>query len=223
MYSLLTIFLLSFCTLGLYGQKQHVLPDENFNHTVHTSGDFTISLVAPNILIDSHEGSMPGAGLKLRVFIGKKFSFDSDLVIGRDYLRFGPGMIGIPLWLLASGMGLGLNDVGGETKEDLTSVLVIGAVMVLSGEHFAYHLPVGTSSDFSPYISLLRFKTLNNQPNTESQDEFISNANFAVGIEFNKYVNRFVLSPYADYEIAYNGSGYGFNIGFSVGYYFRAK
>lgn len=223
MYRLFTILLLCLFSLGLFGQKLKVLPDENLNHTIHRSGDFTLSIIAPNVLIDNSEGALPGAGLKLRYFVGKRFSFDTDLAIGRDYLHFGPGLIGIPLWLLASGLGLGLNDVGGDSKEDIASIVVVATVMILSAEHFAYHLPVGTSSDFSPYISLLRFKSLKYIRTPESPDEVVSSPNCAVGIELNKYAGRFVMSPYTDFEIAYDGSGHGFNFGFSAGYYFRSK
>ena len=43
------------------------------------------------------------------------------------------------------------------------------------------------------------------------------------GFEVNRYYKNFVLSPYIDYNISYDGDLYGFNVGIYVGYCFRSK
>lgn len=204
--------------LVFFGQVQDNGDFSRAGFDNHGVKDVSISLVAPNMLLDNRLGTLPGAGLKMRVFVAKRFSFDSDLILGRDYLHFGPGIAGLPLWMLASGAGLGFS---GDNDNSLTEFLIMGALMLLSAEHFAYHAPVAKGLEISPYLSLLRFKQLNDVMDSESPDGTVSSANAAIGLEINKYVRRMVISAYADFETAYNGSGQGVNLGFCVGYYIR--
>jgi hypothetical protein len=46
---------------------------------------------------------------------------------------------------------------------------------------------------------------------------------FASGLQINKYFGRFVLSPYAEYNIGYEDHISGFNIGVYCGIYFPGK
>ena len=46
---------------------------------------------------------------------------------------------------------------------------------------------------------------------------------FATGVQINKYFGRFVLSPYAEYNIGYKDHKYGMNIGVYLGIAFQDK
>jgi len=197
-----------------FGQSPNDSAPQSSNYTSHYSGETSISLIPSNIFLDSYEGSYIGGGLKLRLFVGKRFSFDSDLILGHDFAHFGLGIIGLPLWYIGLHSGFNFNIVD---EQSLKGLLVLGAIMILSGEHFAYHFPVANATDISPYISLLRFKQLKNEQDTVNPDGIVSTTGCAIGIEINQYFRKFIISPYIDYEKTYGIHGYGFNIGISVG------
>jgi hypothetical protein len=113
----------------------------------------------------------------------------------------------------------------GTTEEDytFTEFIIMGVLMVLSVEHFAYHIPYKGYIDISPYVSLLRFRQFTNVANSENADGVEGSACFAVGLEVNKYFKKFILSPYADYSIGYSGPIRGFTCGINFGYYFSYK
>ena len=95
--------------------------------------------------------------------------------------------------------------------------------MVLSAEHVAYHIPVNSTLDISPFMSLLRYKVsykYGDYSNTKYAGEQFS---FALGLEINKYLNRFQLSPYVEYNVGYADHISGFNTGVYCGYYFLRK
>lgn len=222
MKKLYLIFWMCLFSLKFFGQSSEGVNTSAFNTTKHSFGDASVSLICPNVFFDSKQGTFFGGGLKLRMFVGKRLSFDSDLVLGRDYTHFGPGIIGLPLWYIAISSGFNSQHDDGQTQS-LAGFLFMGAVMVLSAEHFAYHIPVGVTTEISPYVSLLRFKQLKQliaPKNDSSNDAF---ANCALGVEINQTIGRFIFSPYLDYEMAYSGISRGMSLGFSFGYYFHAR
>jgi hypothetical protein len=148
-------------------------------------------------------------GLKMRIFLTEKLSFDSDLVIGKNYFHIGPGILGVPLILLSYDSSA---PAGG-----LLGIIMMG----ISAEHIAYHLQLGGKADFSPFVSLLRFKYSNFEDVKADDENIFKHASFVSGIEINKYLNHFVLSPYCEYNISYDGYVRGFNFGFNLGYYFE--
>lgn len=184
----------------------------------HSKWDFSIS-ASPDFLFDTPKGNFFAGGLKFRLFVGQGFSFDSDFMIGRDFLQIAPGIVGIPAILLSTELGFGTE----ENEQSLAEFLIIGALIVLSVEHFAYHIPVRGYIDISPYVSLLRFRQFNNIPVSENPDGYVGSACFATGLEINKYFGKFFLSPYADYNIGYSGKLRGFTCGINFGYYFSNK
>ncbi len=157
------------------------------------------------------------------MFVGKRFSFDSDLMFGKNYLHFAPGLMGLPLWYF--GTDVVLNASGENTDEmeeglPIEMFLLIGAVLILSAEHFAYHFPVHRTTDISPYVSFLRFKNISGleiEGNSEINNSPVA---FAVGLEFNHYLKRFVVSPYVEYDRTYSAGFQGINAGIYVGWYF---
>lgn len=203
-----------------FGQSQNVFESQSPSYNSHHSGDVSISLITPNTFLDSHDGSYLGGGLKLRIFVSNRFSFDSDLILGRGFTRFGPGIIGLPLWYI--GLNSGFNFYI-EDKESLEGILVMGVILILSGEHFAYHLPVSNTTDISPYISLLRFKQQRNEYDLASSDGIESDSGCAFGIEINQYFRKFIISPYFDFEKTYGSHKHGVNFGISLGYYLSNK
>jgi hypothetical protein len=210
-----TIFLLP---VVLVGQKQEIPDQLNSSQTVHSKKDFSIS-ASPGILFNTPKGNIIAGGLKIRVFVGKRFSFDSDIMLGQNFMQLAPGIIGIPAILFGNELGFG----SGEGDNTFTEFIIIGMLMVLSVEHVAYHIPVKGYTDISPYVSLLRFRQFTNVANSENADGVEGSACFAVGLEVNKYFKNFILSPYADYSMGYSGTIRGFTCGINFGYYFSHK
>ncbi len=211
---ILAFFLIPF---GLTGQNQKELNNQNYNQMTHSFGDINVS-ISPDILFNAPHGIQPGGGLKLRMFISKRFSFDGDLLVSRDYVHFGLGLIGIPIWIMASHPGI-------SSEQDFTfkELIAMGACMLLSAEHTSYHIPLGNYMDISPYVSLLRIKTDLTSEHKDTSDDKEYKLAFVTGLELNKYFNRFIFSPYVEYYRCYNGYNSGINLGLYFGLYFPAK
>jgi hypothetical protein len=212
---IICIFLLSVVTVA---QLQDVPGQLNSGQTVHSKKDVSIS-ASPDVLFNTPNGNIIAGGLKIRVFVGKRFSFDSDIMFGRHFMQLSPGIIGIPAILLGYELGFG----SGEEDKTFAEFIIMGVLMVLSVEHFAYHIPVKGYIDFSPYMSLLRYRQFTNVADSENEDGIEGSACFAVGLEINKYFKNFILSPYADYSIGYTGPIHGFTCGINFGYYITYK
>ena len=204
-------------TLTLVSQPDNTEDLHPLNYTVHSRGDASISL-SGNRMMNDPFSSQFGGGVKIRMFLGKRVSFDSDLVLGKDYVHFGPGIIGLPLWILGAELGFSSDEDG-----SFGWFLFELAAMALSAEHIAFHFPVQSNTDISPFISVLRFKQINTDDiNTTPEDNY-AHASFVAGLELNQYFKRFVLSPYAEYNIAYDGYIHGFNFGLNFGYYIPVR
>ncbi len=80
------------------------------------------------------------AGMKFRIYLSGLLSFDTDFMIGDDYFHFGVGIFSLPLILFKC----------------YHPIIFLMAIMAL--EHTAIHLPLSSSFEFSPYVSLLRYK-----------------------------------------------------------------
>ena len=213
---LVLFFLLSTCLVS-YSQFEYYKPDTTKN--IHRSGEFIVS-ASPNVLLKTPNGSQMAAGIKMQLFLGKRFSIDGDLVFGRDYVHLGPGLIGLPLGLLAwsSENGALFGDDG-----SLTEFLFSLAAIALSFEHISYHIPVENNLDIAPYVSLLRYKYAYEYGNYSDPDFIGEQLSFATGVQINNYFGRFVLSPYAEYNIGYKDHISGYNIGIYCGIYFPTK
>ena len=210
-----SIFLLSVVMVAQIQDERELL---NSGQTVHSKIDVSIS-ASPDILFNTLNGNIIAGGLKIRVFVAERFSFDSDIMFGQNFMQLAPGIIGIPAILLGYEFGFGTE----EEDQTFTEFLIMGALIVLSVEHFAYHIPVKGYTDISPYVSLLRFRQFTDVVNSENADGVENSACFAVGLEVNKYFKKFILSPYADYSIAYSGPICGFTCGINFGYYLSNK
>ena len=208
------MFLYSF---SIFSQTKNEAEPSPLSYANHSKGDVSISLSGNRIMNDPF-GSQFAGGVKIRMFLGKRVSFDSDLVFGKDYVHFGPGIIGLPLWILGTELGFSSDE-----NDSFGWFLFKLAAMALSAEHIAFHFPLQSNTDISPYISVLRFKQLTvDDLNAASEDGF-AHASFAAGLELNQYFKRFVLSPYTEYNISYDGYIRGFNFGINFGYYIPMK
>jgi hypothetical protein len=214
---LLIAFLLLTCSCFVtFSQFEYYKPDSTANK--HKAGDFIMS-VSPNLLMNTPNGMQIAGGIKIQVFISKRFSLDGDLVFGRDYLHVGPGLVGIPLGILVLSTGGNSENFG-----DSFTGVIFGALAVVSGfEHISYHIPLSNNLDLAPYISLLRFKYSYEYGNYSNPDFISEQLCFASGIQLNKYFGRFVLSPYAEFDVGYKDHAPGFNIGAYFGIYFKSK
>jgi hypothetical protein len=199
MKKILIVFILFAISEYLPGQTDSNVVFLSGNRTDHIYKDAGFAL-APVLRYNSSEGTSIAGSFKMRMFLGKRFSFDSDITLGKDFVTFGPGLLGIPFWLLGFPSESGDGYRFGE-------LLIIGAMVLLTAEHTAYHIPLKNYTDLSPYISLLRLQAaMNDNPdNPYSGSDKIC---YAFGLELNKYFNKFVFSPYVEYNQAY-GSSYG--------------
>lgn len=211
-FTFLLIATTSFC------QEQITDSSQKINYFAHVAGDFSIS-ASPNILFNTPNGAQFAGGLKLRMFLGQRISFDTDILFGRDYFHAGPGIIGLPLWLLF------FRPQGLNTSDDtpFSEYLFYFVAMVLSAEHIAYHIPVKSVLDISPYMSLLRYKASYKYGDYSNPNYAGDQFSFALGLEINRYFKRFQLSPYVEYNIGYADHISGFNTGVFFGYYFLHK
>jgi hypothetical protein len=177
-------------------------------------GDVSISL-SPNLLCNTPNGVQLAGGFKINAYVCKWISFDADVVAGRDYLHFGPGLIGIPLFLLAKSQGF--------TDFSYPEVLLELFIIALSAEHVSGHIPVNEIVDISPYFSLMRFQFSyddNYNPYSEYAGDQVS---WAIGLQVNKYFNRLYISPYAEINVGYTDHIPRYNIGIYCGYFFYSK
>lgn len=177
----------------------------------HYKGERSFS-VSPNVLIHTPNGVQIAGGFKTRFFVSNRISLDAELVIGRKYIHFGPGLIAVPFLLFQPDA---LNsDYEFDSFGDLFFFL---GFYMLSFEHVAYHIPLKQFADISPYVSLLRFKSAGKDEFPTSENPGAAHLSFATGIEINKYFGRFVLSPYIEYNIGYRDHISGINLGVYCG------
>ena len=213
--AILFLLLLSGITAA-YSQDPGTRVRTSFYPPEHALGDVSLA-VSPNILVNTPNAMQFAGGVKLRMFMGKHVSFDTDLVFGRDYFHAGPGIIGIPVWLLALGSS------GENTEFDsFSQLLFVVVAMALSAEHTSFHLPV-SSFEISPYISLLRYRSAyeyGHYSNTNMTNEQLS---FAIGVELNKYIKKFELSPYVECNAGYKDHRAQVNAGIYCGIYIFNK
>lgn len=211
---IILIFYLATLLPGSICLSQDQINNPRFGIPVHGFGDFSIS-GSPNILINTPNVIQFAGGLKIRLFMSKHFSFDSDLVFGRDYVHGGPGLIGLPLWYVV----LSTLDTDQEI-ESLSNLLFFLVVGVLSAEHLACHIPVQNAVEISPYLSLLRYKSAYEYGIYSDTNRITEQMSLALGLEVNKYFKRFMLSPYIECNIGYEDHKPGLNAGVYCGIFF---
>ena len=187
---------------------------------IHRKHDFSIFLSTAYLSANNPYNPTLSGGIKMRMFLGERFSFVSGFMIGQDHSQWGFGTLGLPLWML--GMEI-LFDENDDIGSEFAKTIFFGIVMLLSAEHMAYHIPVYDNLEISPYVSFLRMKQFSNVESQEHPDGYVGATCLAFGAELNTYFNKFIVSPYVDYNIAYSGDFRGFNIGISVGYYLPTK
>jgi hypothetical protein len=206
---LVFVFALLTCSrLVTYSQFKFDVPVRVPNANEHRKLDVMLT-VSPNMLINTPNGIQAAGGFKLQIFLNEHISADADIVLGNEYIHTGPGIIGLPLGLLASVIGL-----NGLHFEE--SLFLLGFI-ALSVEHTSYHIPVSNDMDISPFISFLRYKVA--RPYSYSIDplRIDEQLSFATGVQINKYFGRFMLSPYAEYNIGYKDHLSGANVGVYFG------
>jgi hypothetical protein len=213
---LIWISLFVFSCFVTYSQFEFYNPEAT--RTQHMLGDKILS-VSPNILINTPNGLQMGGGIKIQAFLGKRVSLDADIVFARDYYHFGPGILGIPIAMLT----FSDNNLTDEEGSSLSEMLFYVAAMALSFEHISYHIPLKNYTDIAPFISLLRFKNAYEHGNDSNPEFAGQQVSFATGVQLNKYFGKFVLSPYAEYNIGYKDHISGINIGVYCGFNFIKK
>jgi hypothetical protein len=215
-FLLICFLFMGYSCLVTYSQFEYYKPDTTRNE--HRKGDFMVAL-SPNLLLNTPNGAVIAGGLKIQVFISRRFSLDADLVFSRDYIHGGPGLIGLPIGLLVLSTGMESESF----SESLTG-LVVGVIAVAAAfEHISYHIPLKSNLDISPYVSILRYR-YSYKYGVYSDPDFVGEQlSFASGVQMNKYFGRFVLSPYAEYNVGYRDHIPGYNFGVYFGMYFINK
>jgi hypothetical protein len=211
-----------FTVFVLKGQPKYNPDFPVAGESFHAFGDAGIS-VSPTFIISNMHDPVLAKGLRMRLFIGERFSFDTGLMLGKDYLHVSPGMIGVPVWFFGAGMFLNAGNESnfsiGEDEKSLAALIAAGALMFLTVEHFTYHIPILANADFSPYVSLLRIKFIEGKETPENPKGIITPLSFAAGLEFNYYIRRFIISPYVEFDMAWSGRFGGLNTGIYFGLY----
>jgi len=220
-FLLICFLFIGYSCLVTYSQFEYYKPDTTRNQ--HRAGEIIVS-ASPNVLIKTPNGSQLAGGIKLQVFISKRFSLDADLVFGRDYVHAGPGLIGLPLGLIAwSNVFVNDGTLFGNDEGSLTDFLFSLAAVALSFEHISYHIPMKNNLDISPFLSLLRYKSAYEYGNYSDPAFIGEQLSFASGVQINKYFGRFILSPYAEFNIGYRDHIPGYNFGIYCGIHFPGK
>ena len=193
---------------------------DTFGHSRH---DFAI-YGSPNLLFHSNNNDQFALGIKARMYIGKKISFETDLLLGRNYFHFGPGIIGLPIWYFFLNNSPVGNDFEDENGGSLQDLLINAMIMCLSAERISYHIDAGRTAEISPYISLLRLRS-SPEPGIviDSEEYSASQLSFALGIGYDAYFSKFLLTPYIEYNRTYDGSLSDFFTGIYFGLYFPSR
>lgn len=76
---------------------------------------------------------------------------------------------------------------------------------------------------YLPMLVCLRYKSSYKFGDYSNPDFAGEQFSFALGVEMNRYMKRFVLSPYAEVNVGYSDHIPGYNIGVYCGYYFPVK
>jgi hypothetical protein len=208
----LVIVVLLFSEIA-WSQFDYYVPKDTLKKSIevinrHFRGQKTIS-VSPNVLLNPDFGVKMAGGVKFQVFLGNRVSLDADLVFGKDYIHTGPGIIALPFWILFFN-GSGADLVAGGFSDFLLMV----AAGVLSFEHISYHIPIRDEWEIAPYVSLLRYRQAI-PTGAESYGE--GQLSFATGVQMDKYIGRFFISPYAEFNIGYRDGISQFNAGIGIG------
>ena len=206
------VFSLSTSLLA-YSQYEY---DKSVHSTDHHKGGEVILSLSPTVLLKTPNGSQIAGGAKIQIFLSKRFSLDADLMLSRKYVHLSPGLIGVPLGLI------GLSFANDE-ESSLSDFLLSLAAIALAIEHVSYHIPMTSTFDISPFVSLLRYKYAYDSDNDPDPDFISEQFCFTSGVQINRYFGRFVFSPYAEYSIGYKDKIPGCNFGLYCGIYFPTK
>jgi hypothetical protein len=199
-----SLILIFFFSINLFVYPQNESNEKDISAIEHPGNRFIFS-VSPDVLLNTPNGNQFAAGIKAQIFINEKFSFDADMVFSRDYFHFSASAIGISLFLIGTSISSG-------SWFPLATML-----LALSAEHISYHFRFNENLDIAPYLSFLRYK-FSYRHDDPSNPEFAGKQyGFAAGLQINKYIGRFVLSPYGEYNLGYKDHISGFNTGIYFG------
>jgi len=205
----LTVFLL-FVWGMLYAQIRDEANNGISHKVTHQEGDFYIGTGFLHYNSSPNYSSGKAFLLNGRVFVSKRFSFDGDIVFGREYMHMGVGVIGLAFAFAGNILGDSVSDWG------LPAILLL-----LAAEHFAYHIPVSKNFEIAPHVGVLRYIKTKNYATPEH--ETLRMNGFVAGVEFNCYLDRFLLSPFAEYSHSYENRFQSFQLGLYLGYNWFSK
>lgn len=213
--SALIIILLVITSLLSRGQAVSGNGEEHLTKTDHKFRDFSIA-ASPGIIYDIPQGTKFGGGVKLRTYFGRYFSLDGEIHFSHDYVNLGPGLFLIPCWYLLNGASS--FEIG--SSGELVAWIFL---TLLTGEHFAVHIPVNNFMDISPYVSLLSYKEIFVHNGYANRDYAPQQGCFTSGIEVTRYYNRFFISGFGSVNYGYTDHNFGCTFGAYFGFYFPSR
>jgi hypothetical protein len=207
----------------IFWQCQAQYRTRNYYSYLYEQGNISLG-VGPVVLVDTKAGSPYAGAFSMQYFLGSRYCVKTDLVIGNNYVHMGPGLLGIPFWLIfnyskpSENYFYNLSDL----REMAFEVMSFIIFTTLSFEQMSYHIPLSKNSDVAPTISLLR---LTFQPSDTNKLTYDSGTHLGgvIGCRYNHYLGRFVFSPYAEYAMFYDNNRYSFNLGITASYLFQPR
>ena len=223
MNTIKSTFLLVLTCVILQSQAQN--PFTHRYRSLYEPGNFSLG-IGPVLLVNTGAGAPYAGTLTMQYFLGSRFCLKSDLVIGENYVHMGPGLLGIPLWMLFNSGSPSEHYFYSVTdlRDLLFEVVSFVVFTTLSFEQMSYHIPITAKSDISPSLSLLRLTIQASEGNRLMlDDEGGSHIGGAVGCRYNHYLGQVIFSPYAEYAMFYDNDVYNFNLGVTVAYLFQPR
>jgi hypothetical protein len=183
---------------------------QNFLASIlHEPYDWTLSL---SPVYANHPEALPRivGSFDASLYLSQHVSLNANFAAGKGYVQAGPGLIGIPLFIVFNESGI--------SSESIEGFLLKMAFIILSFENLNFHIPVKRNFEISPYMSLLRFKFIEGGYGKGQETSF----NLVAGTRLNIFfTDRFFVSPFVEstWDWSLNGR-WGFNGGIQFGFYF---
>lgn len=183
MKALFVLLLPVLCAFIAYSQNSS--PEElTATPPRHQAGDFYIGATPVYYNNSVVNSSGMAIGIKSKIYLGNRVSFDGDLVLSEDYWHMAIGFLPICLNFLF------------QLTDDEVSILLL----LFSFGQLAIHFPIANQAEISPYVGLGRYSNIADWEDMPKSTEINS---FVIGVELNRYCKQFVVSPFVEYSHFY--------------------
>lgn len=195
-------YFLFFCILFLFNAKNKQVKGQFSEEDLIVAGEYGLLHYSPT--------TIQAYGLDFRYFVSDNISFNSRIVIGKDYFHI-PVLTLITIYGLVSG-----NSCTFDIDDSCMPVLFL-----LLSEGATYHLKINENFALSAYINPLGFDYIYGLKKETDQDlEKKIYITCAAGMRYNFVYDQWVVSPYIDYRKIYYSDYEGYGFGINVGWKF---